>query len=95
MLQYGPSCLRFDHLDECDAVPTGLKLLGRAGAYAPLFLFPNPPLSFVFFDLYLYSEGTQASTLWRVSSSLLVSFPFVLVFLPLCLTISDDSHSRC
>ena len=49
-------------------MPTGLELLGRAGAYAPLFLFPNPPLSFVFFDLYLYSEGTQASTLWRVSS---------------------------
>ena len=35
------------------------------------------------FDLYLYSEGTQASTLWRVS------FPFVL--LPLCFIILRPS----
>jgi len=29
---------------------------------------PQSPLSSILFDLYLYSEGTQASTLWRVSS---------------------------
>ena len=30
---------------------------------------PQSPLSiYILFDLYLYSEGTQASTLWRVSS---------------------------
>ena len=39
--------------------------------YVPRFLSPNPPflsILFEYFDLYLYSEGTQASTLWRVSS---------------------------
>ena len=43
--------------------------------------------------LYLYSEGTQASTLIPVACLLLVSFPFVL--LPLCLIISVDSHPHC
>ena len=36
--------------------------------YVPRFLFPNLPSLSILFDLYLYSEGTQASTLWRVSS---------------------------
>ena len=36
--------------------------------YVPRFLSPNPPSLSILFDLYLYSEGTQASTLWRVSS---------------------------
>ena len=39
--------------------------------YVPRFLSPNPPcrsILFEYFDLYLYSEGTQASTLWRVST---------------------------
>ena len=38
--------------------------------YVPLFLFPNLPSLSILFDLYLYTEGTQASTLtlWRVSS---------------------------
>jgi hypothetical protein len=34
---------RAGHLDKRDAVPTGLEFLGRAGAYVPLFLSPNPP----------------------------------------------------
>ena len=36
--------------------------------YVPRFLSPTPPSLSILFDLYLYSEGTQASTLWRVSS---------------------------
>jgi hypothetical protein len=35
---------RAGHLGERDAVLTGLKFLGRAGAYVPLFLFPNLPI---------------------------------------------------
>ena len=34
----------------------------------PLFLPQSPHSIYILFDLYLYSEGTQASTLWRVSS---------------------------
>ena len=35
---------RAGHLGERDAVLTGLEFLGRAGAYVPLFLFPNLPI---------------------------------------------------
>ena len=49
--------------------PADHELFGR-GVYVPLFLFPNLPSLSILFDLYLYTEGTQASTLtlWRVSS---------------------------
>ena len=35
---------RVGHLGERDAAPTGLEILGRAGAYVPLFLSPNLPI---------------------------------------------------
>ena len=48
--------------------PSDHEHLGR-GIYVPSFSPQSPPpFSFILFDLYLYSEGTQASTLWRVSS---------------------------
>ena len=52
---------------------------------------PQSPLSiYILFDLYLYSEGTQASTLWRVSSwSPFRSCSFQ------CFIISVDSHPHC
>ena len=66
-LQHGPLS-RTGLLDERDAAPTNFKLLGRAGVYVPRFLFPNPPLSVYSLRSLPVLEGTQASTLWRVSS---------------------------
>ena len=66
-LQHGPLS-RAGLLDERDAAPTGFEFLGRAGVYVPRFLFPNPPLSIYSLRSLPVLEGTQASTLWRVSS---------------------------
>ena len=59
--------------------------------YVPRFLSPIPLSIYILFYLYLYSEGTQASTLWRVSSW----SPSRSCSFPLCLIISVDSHPHC
>ena len=64
---YSDTALRGVNLDTNARGPADHELFGR-GVYVPLFLFPNLPSLSILFDLYLYSEGTQASTLWRVSS---------------------------
>lgn len=57
-LQHGPLS-RAGLLDERDAAPAGLELLGRAGVYVPRFLFPNPPSLSILFDLYSYSRARR------------------------------------
>ena len=55
---------------------------------SPAFSPPSPLSIYILFDPYLYTEGTQASTLWRVSSwspSRSCSFRCVRI-------ISVDSH---
>ena len=67
----GAFSLALGHLGERDAAPTSLELFGRGDfLYVPRFLTPPiPPSLSILFDLYQYSEGTQASTLWRVCLS--------------------------
>ena len=59
---------RAGHLGERDAALTGLELLGRAGAYVPPSFSPQSLLSIYSLRSLPVLKGTQASTLWRVSS---------------------------
>ena len=59
------------NLDPNARGPADHEHLGRGRLCPPLSLPQSRPflsILFEYFDLYLYSEGTQASTLWRVSS---------------------------